>query len=137
MEVFHARDVNSLLTPLSSLEKLYCRPQNSWYIAVVEGPAALTRAQLRSSFVCAILGNLLICLIVISILVWYGATGVVVTVVIILMGVGCFPSFFFLPFAHSIWQGIFLGFMLHRPRRNKQDPTCQEMLIALTKKRMI
>ena len=82
-----------LLTPLSSLEKLYCRPRNSWYIAVVKGPSALTRSQMQSSFVCAILGNLLSCLIVISFVVWYGATGVVIAVVIILMAVCCFPSF--------------------------------------------
>lgn len=39
-----------------SLEKVYCRPRNSWYVAVVKGPAALSRSQMRSSFACAIIG---------------------------------------------------------------------------------
>jgi hypothetical protein len=59
---------------------------------VVKGPAALTRAQMRSSFVCAILGVVLTCLIIISFLVYYGATAALIGGVIALMVVCCFPS---------------------------------------------
>lgn len=60
-------------------------------IAVIKGPAALTRAQMRSSFVCSILGVILTCLIFISFLVYFGAGWAIIGVLIALMVVCCFP----------------------------------------------
>lgn len=85
--------INALfLIDITSLEKLYCRPRNSWYVAVIKGPSALTRSQMRSSFVCAILGIVLTCLIIISFVVYFGANAVVIGVMVALMVVCCFPS---------------------------------------------
>eukprot|EP00814_Leptocylindrus_danicus_P000692 CAMPEP_0116028594 /NCGR_PEP_ID=MMETSP0321-20121206/15519_1 /TAXON_ID=163516 /ORGANISM="Leptocylindrus danicus var. danicus, Strain B650" /LENGTH=946 /DNA_ID=CAMNT_0003502573 /DNA_START=63 /DNA_END=2906 /DNA_ORIENTATION=- len=68
------RDNNAYVTRTSwSLEKLFCRTGNSKFVAVINGKAMLTPNQLRSSFACAILGNILIIFLVVSLLVWMGA----------------------------------------------------------------
>ncbi|KAG7374441.1 lipase class 3 [Nitzschia inconspicua] len=59
-----------------SLERIFCRPSKSRYIAVVQGPGALTRTQFRSSFICSIIGTSLIVLIFVSVLVWFELSGV-------------------------------------------------------------
>jgi len=75
-----------------SLEKLYCRPRNSRYVAVIRGPAALTRAQMRSSFVCAFLGNLLIFLLLVGFLVYLGIGAGFVAIICILAAIAWIPS---------------------------------------------
>jgi lipase ATG15 len=56
-----------------SLEKIFCRPRNSRYIAIVRGPGALTRSQLRSSFVCSVVGSILLFFVFLSFLIFLGA----------------------------------------------------------------
>jgi hypothetical protein len=58
-----------------SLERVYCRPTNSRYIAIVDGPGALTKAQLKSSLVCSFIGTGLMLLLLVSILVWMSIPG--------------------------------------------------------------
>jgi hypothetical protein len=70
-----------------SLERVFCRPPNSRYIAIVKGPAALTRAQIRSSLACSILGTLMILLVVISTFAWIGLPGPFI-VFLFLVGLG-------------------------------------------------
>ncbi len=62
------------------LEKIFCRPRNSRYIAIVEGPGALTQSQLRSSLLCSLVGTALIILVVISFLVWFQIPGAFVAI---------------------------------------------------------
>lgn len=57
------------------LEKIFCREKNSRYIAIVQGPGALTQSQLRSSLICSLIGTGLIILIVVSFLVWFQLSG--------------------------------------------------------------
>eukprot|EP00529_Nitzschia_sp_RCC80_P005593 CAMPEP_0113486244 /NCGR_PEP_ID=MMETSP0014_2-20120614/24896_1 /TAXON_ID=2857 /ORGANISM="Nitzschia sp." /LENGTH=992 /DNA_ID=CAMNT_0000379909 /DNA_START=67 /DNA_END=3042 /DNA_ORIENTATION=- /assembly_acc=CAM_ASM_000159 len=61
-----------------SLERVFCRPNKSRYIAVVQGPGSLTRQQLKSSFVCSLIGTALIVLIFVSFLVWFEISGIFV-----------------------------------------------------------
>ncbi|KAL3904130.1 MAG: hypothetical protein SGILL_010188, partial [Bacillariaceae sp.] len=61
-----------------SLERVFCRPSKSRYIAIVKGPGALTRAQFRSSFICSLLGTFLIVFIFVSVLVWFELSGIFV-----------------------------------------------------------
>jgi len=68
-----------------SLERVFCRPANSRYIAIIDGPGALTRAQFRSSFVCSLIGTILIVLCFISLLVWFDISGVFVLLAFIVV----------------------------------------------------
>lgn len=75
-----ARDVRPFLTAHTwSLEKIFCRPRNSRYIAIVRGPGALTRGQIKSSVACTILGSFLVFLLMVSLLTYLQA-GVVGTI---------------------------------------------------------
>jgi hypothetical protein len=67
-----------------SLERVFCRPANSRYIAIVNGPGALTKAQLRSSLVCSFIGTGLILLLLVSILVWMSIPGGFVAIVFLI-----------------------------------------------------
>lgn len=65
-----ARDVRPYMTTHTwSLEKVFCRPKNSRYIAIVKGPGAITQAQMRSSMMCSVLGMFLIFFGVLAVLV--------------------------------------------------------------------
>jgi hypothetical protein len=75
-----ARDVRPFLTAHTwSLEKIFCRPRNSRYIAIVRGPGALTRGQIKSSVACTILGSFLVFLLMVSLLTYLqaGAVGTI------------------------------------------------------------
>lgn len=61
-----------------SLERVFCRPNKSRYIAIVQGPGSLTRAQFKSSFLCSLIGTALIVLIFVSILAWFQIGGIFV-----------------------------------------------------------
>ena len=61
-----------------SLEKVFCRDPDSRYVAIVKGPGALRRGQIRSSAVCSFIGTGLILLVFLSFLVWLRLGGVVI-----------------------------------------------------------
>jgi lipase ATG15 len=76
-----------------SLEAVYCRPTQSRYVAVLRGPQALTRPQLRSSIYCALIGQAISILILASILWWLDLPGLMImTVVILVVLFGFYPS---------------------------------------------
>ncbi|GKZ00654.1 hypothetical protein MPSEU_001017600 [Mayamaea pseudoterrestris] len=66
-----ARDVRPFMTAQSwSLEKVFCRPKHSRYIMILSGAGAVTRAQLRSSFACSVIGSFLMFFLLLSFLVY-------------------------------------------------------------------
>lgn len=82
-----ARDVRPYVTSYTwSLEKIFCRPRNSRYIAIIKGPGALTQAQIRSSIVCSVIGAFLMFFILLSVLV-YLQLGTVFTIFMLAVGV--------------------------------------------------
>jgi len=69
-----ARDVRPYVTSHTwSLEKYFCRPRNSRYIAIIQGAGAVTRAQMKSNVVCTILGSFLVFFLLLALFVWGGA----------------------------------------------------------------
>jgi hypothetical protein len=68
-----------------SLERIFCRPNKSRYIAIVRGPGSLTRSQLKSSFLCSLIGTALIVLIFVSLLVWFEIGGIFVFLAFLVM----------------------------------------------------
>jgi hypothetical protein len=65
------QDFRPILTKNTwGLERLYCRPSNSRYVAIVRGPGALTPDQVKSSVACAFIALILWLLILTSILSW-------------------------------------------------------------------
>lgn len=89
-----ARNVRPFVTVNTwSLEKMYCRPRNSRYVAIIKGPEALTIPQMRSSLVCAVIGNLMVLFLVAGSLVWLGLpSGGVIFVVILVVVLGMVPG---------------------------------------------
>jgi len=88
----------SLLSPplthfISSLEKLYCKPRNSWLVAVIQGPAALSKAQMRSSFACSVVGNFLVFFVVIAFFVWFEAGKAAIGVAVAVLALISIPTF--------------------------------------------
>lgn len=82
-----ARDVRPFMTSHTwSLEKFYCRPKNSRYIAIVRGPGSVTQAQMRASMACSIIGTCLVLLLVFS-FVQHLQLGVLFTVFALAMAV--------------------------------------------------
>ena len=53
-----------------SLEKIFCQTTESRFVAIIRGPDALNKAQLRSGIVCSFLGNVLILLTFSALIVW-------------------------------------------------------------------
>lgn len=83
-----ARDVRPYITSHTwSLEKIFCRPKNSRYVSIISGAGAVTRAQMRSSFFCSIIGNCLILFLILSVLIYLqagaAATGFLMIVAIV------------------------------------------------------
>ena len=82
-----ARDVRPYLTSHTwNLEKIFCRPKNSRYIAIVQGPGAVTQSQMKSSVACSVLGTFLIYFFIFSVLIYLGL-GIVFTMFIVAVGV--------------------------------------------------
>jgi lipase ATG15 len=75
-----------------SLEGIFCRPKNSRYIAIVHGPGAVTRAQLRSSIICSLIGSVLIVLIMVSFLVWFRFGGKTIACVLVVCCIAAWSS---------------------------------------------
>ena len=70
-----------------SLERIFCRPEPSRYISIVQGSGALTQGQLRSSVICSFLSIFMICLIITGLLVWLGlGTGPITLFLLICIG---------------------------------------------------
>ncbi|KAL7567975.1 hypothetical protein ACA910_019683 [Epithemia clementina (nom. ined.)] len=84
-----ARDVRPFITSHTwSLEKLFCRPRNSRYIAIIRGSGAVTRSQMKSSMLCSLIGSFLIFLIILSVMVYLEAgattTGFILAIAVLL-----------------------------------------------------
>ena len=58
-----------------SLERVFCRPKNSRYIAIIDGPGHLTRPQIISSLLCSAIGTCMIVLVSISFFFWLDVSG--------------------------------------------------------------
>lgn len=86
-----------------SLERIFCRPENSRYITIVRGPGALTQGQLRSSVICSLLAVFLIALLVIGFLVWFDAPTAVILFFLALVLLVWYPSL------RNTWNLIKLG----------------------------
>jgi len=74
-----------------SLEKIFCWNHNAQTIAVVKGPFALHVSQMRSSFICAILGNLLIFLVLLAAVVWVGGSTLFIGLMVLVLVCCIFP----------------------------------------------
>eukprot|EP00980_Cylindrotheca_fusiformis_P002125 scaffold479_cov97-Cylindrotheca_fusiformis.AAC.2 len=85
-EMFTVEDVNDYRPFLTrhnwSLERVFCRPKHSRYVAVVNGPGALTKGQMRSSVLCAALYFILVAFLVVSILIWFDASVSIIVIVV-------------------------------------------------------
>mmetsp|Transcript_9694 Transcript_9694/g.23480 ORF Transcript_9694/g.23480 Transcript_9694/m.23480 type:complete len:1031 (+) Transcript_9694:136-3228(+) len=55
-----------------SLERVFCNFGSSRYVAIVDGPGAIMKDQILSSFICAIIGTVLVMLSSIALLSWFG-----------------------------------------------------------------
>ena len=105
-----ARDVRPYVTSYSwTLEKVFCRPRNSRYVAIVKGPGAITRAQMRSSFICSILGGFLVFFILLSALVYLSFGAVFVGFAVAVGIIVSFPLYMntyqlYRIFFELIWQ---------------------------------
>jgi hypothetical protein len=75
-----------------SLERIFCRPENSRYITIVRGPGALTRGQMRSSVICSVLSVILIALLVTGFLVWFDAPTEVIIFFLAIVFMFWYPS---------------------------------------------
>lgn len=82
-----ARDVRPYITSYTwSLEKIFCRRSHSRYIAIVAGPGAVTKGQLRSSMICSAIGTTLIVAFVFSLL-YYLSGGLMVSLAVVICGI--------------------------------------------------
>jgi hypothetical protein len=90
-----ARDIRPFLTSHNwTLEKIFCRPRNSRYIAVLKGPGALTRRQLRSSFLCTVVGSFLLFFVLLAFLVYAGLGSTFTIFMVIACLIVAYPSFY-------------------------------------------
>lgn len=88
-----ARDVLPYLTRFNwSLEKIFCRPWNSRSIAVVRGPSAMTRTQMKSSLACAVLGVTIFVSLFASMMVWLSLNAAFAVVIGLVAFLGCLPK---------------------------------------------
>ena len=79
------RDYRPFLTESTwSLEKIFCRPRKSRYIAIVKGPGALSKSQIHSSLFCSMIGTCIILVVVVSFLVWCNIPGPFIFLVIVI-----------------------------------------------------
>jgi lipase ATG15 len=76
-----------------SLVGFFCKPSNARYISILKGPQALTKAQMQSSFVCALVGNILLVLLIVGLLTWLGLPvfGILILLAIVFT-FGLFPG---------------------------------------------
>lgn len=90
--VEEARGVRPFVTSYTwSLEKFFCRPHDSRYVAVMRGPGALTLPQIWSSLVCSFVGTFLFLLLVIGFLVWMAVPGAAIGIILIFLAITFIP----------------------------------------------
>lgn len=89
-----ARDVRPFVTDETwSLEKIFCRKRDSRYIAIVQGPGALTESEMKSSILCSAIGSFLLVFFFFSLLIYLGM-GIPFTMFIVAIGLSLFyPTF--------------------------------------------
>eukprot|EP00980_Cylindrotheca_fusiformis_P027939 scaffold22570_cov109-Cylindrotheca_fusiformis.AAC.2 len=68
-----------------SLERVFCLPNRSRYVAIVGGPGALTKGQLRSTVLCTALYFVLVVYLVVSILIWFNAPVSIIFIVLAIL----------------------------------------------------
>ena len=84
-EIEEARDVLHYVTSFAwSLERVFCNSPKGRSIVVFRGPGAVTRAQLKSTAICALVGTIMVSLVVLSFLVYLSA-GAAATVLFLLV----------------------------------------------------
>jgi hypothetical protein len=64
-----------------SLEKFYCKASSSRFVAIIDGPGALTRNQVFSTIACSVLGTSLIALVLISLMTWLQFSPVIIGII--------------------------------------------------------
>lgn len=85
-------DFTSYITNSSwGLESVYCRSNSTRFMAIIDGEAALTKEQVKSSVACFAFGTIMTLLFVVSLLVWFGGSTsaiifIVVTYTLLVMG---------------------------------------------------
>eukprot|EP00977_Amphora_coffeiformis_P011779 scaffold2872_cov193-Amphora_coffeaeformis.AAC.2 len=84
-EIEEVQDIRRYVTSFAwSLDRVFCNASTERSIIVFKGPGAVTRAQMRSTAVCAMIGALLISLLALSALV-YMAAGTAGTVMFLIV----------------------------------------------------
>jgi hypothetical protein len=58
-----------------SLDKIFCRARDSRFIAIVNGPGAVTQDQIKSSMACSLMGSALVFMIIFSIFYFLDLSG--------------------------------------------------------------
>jgi len=76
-----------------SLERLFFRPRNSRYVAIVGGPGALTDHQMKSSVACSLIGILTFTLLIVGSLVWMRLPTAMIVAVVILCVIISIPIY--------------------------------------------
>lgn len=84
------RNIKRVNAQTWSLERVYCNPNSRRYVAIIDGPGAVTRNQVLSSLSCSILGTVLITLLIVSFLVWFGLTWWMVPFAVLLLVVAIY-----------------------------------------------
>jgi hypothetical protein len=88
-----------------SLEKMFCSNHRIQTVAVVRPKnVALTQRQMSSSLACTILGILLVALIFAALVTWFAGGGAVL--MIILVGICCFPRIRFTARVYKMYQNV-------------------------------
>jgi hypothetical protein len=82
--IFHTL-FSRLLLQTWSMERFYCNPSSSRYVAIIDGPGAMTRNQILSSLSCSIIGICLVSLLIISFMVWFEAGLGIILILLIFM----------------------------------------------------
>lgn len=89
-----ARDVRPFITSHTwSLERMFCRSKNSRYIAIIKGSGAVTRAQMKSSLLCSIIGSFLVFFVILAILVYLEAGTAATCFLLVFAFLVSFPNF--------------------------------------------
>ena len=80
------RGQTSYVTKYSwSLQQLFCQTNDS--IPITKGESSMTEVQINSNIACNILGNIIIALLLISVLVWFGLPPAVLGIVVVIVAI--------------------------------------------------
>ena len=64
------------------LESMYFRDRQTRFVAIIDGASALSKQQIKSSFICFILGKLMTIFVIVGVLVWFEVSGIVIVVAV-------------------------------------------------------